>query len=111
MPSLHEGADDTRPGTTAILNRLRRIFSKTPARETPPDFTATYTDPAGQFSFKHPPMLRIETSAEGAGTMIRARNTARTIGFQLSIRPISAEAPMTPADDWVWNNPGCWNNP
>ena len=74
--------------TALIISLTGGFFSGTSARAAPPDFTETYADAAHGFSFKYPPTLRIHASQQDATAIIVARNAAKTIGFQIHIKPI-----------------------
>ena len=81
-----------------IAQRLRRLFSGGTTANIPSGFTETYTNTAFRFAFSYPPDLHVEAWQEGAVTTVRARNAARTIGFQISIRPIDGtDTAITPA--------------
>ncbi len=81
-----------------LAQYLRRLFSPRKAANIPSGFTETYTNTAFHFAFSYPPYLRVEAWQEGAVTTVRARNAARTIGFQIVISPIAGtDTAITPA--------------
>lgn len=72
-----------------IAKYLSGFFSAHTAANIPSGFTGTYTNTTFRFAFSYPPDLRVEAWQEGVVTTVRGRNAARTIGFQISIRPIA----------------------
>jgi hypothetical protein len=71
-----------------VLQHLRRLFSGRKAPNVPATVTETYTNTIFRFAFSYPPDLHVEAWQEGAVTTVRGRNAAKTIGFQIVIRPI-----------------------
>ena len=106
MPQPKEGSagENDRSGGKGLSvfegigQRLRRLFSSRKASSVPATFTETYTNRAFRFAFSYPPDLGVEAWQEGAVTTVRARNAAKTIGFQISIRPIAGtDTAITPS--------------
>jgi hypothetical protein len=94
MAQAFERDFETTPSGTSSF--LRKIFGK--KSEAPKGFTETYTDPVYYFSFSYLPILKLYSSLEGDATILVARDTAKTIAFQLTTRPIGGTDPrITPA--------------